>query len=108
MSTRRVVLRFALAFIGGYGFSAALSSALAALLARAGLERGEAAVLAGMLGFVIYLPTLLWAFAARSCRQVALLLLGGGACAQLLASLQPVPPRAVPPRAVPPVAAPGG
>lgn len=86
MSTRRVVLRFVLAFVGGYAFSAAVSNALAVVLARAGLEPAEAAVLAGMLGVLIYLPTLLWAFAARRPRQAALLLLVVGACAQLLAS----------------------
>ncbi|MEY4544345.1 MAG: hypothetical protein RL685_540 [Pseudomonadota bacterium] len=87
MSTRRVVLRFLLAFVGGYGFSAAASSALASLFALAGVVRAEAAVFASMLGFLVYLVVLLWAFAARSPRRVALLLLGGSACAYGVAQL---------------------
>jgi hypothetical protein len=85
MSTRRVVLRVALAFLGGYAFSAGLVAALAALCVWCGLAAAEAAVLSGMLGFLIYLGVLLWAFATPRPRRAALLVLAGAACSHGLA-----------------------
>jgi hypothetical protein len=73
-----VAARVLVAVFGGYAFSAASSAALALALARgAGLARGEAVLLAAMLGFVVYLIVLLWAFTARSLGRVAVVVLGG-------------------------------
>jgi len=59
-----VFLRILLAVVGGYGVSAALSAGLAWGLPRvSSTPRGEAVVLAGMLGFVVYLGVLLGALA---------------------------------------------
>lgn len=63
--------RVFLAVFGGYAVSAAVVTALAATLALTGMARGEAIVLAIMLGFIIYLMLLLWAFAARQLAPLA-------------------------------------
>jgi len=57
-----IVQRVALAVAGGYGLSSALA-ALAAAGLSALMPRSEATVLMAMLAFVIYLATLIWAFA---------------------------------------------
>ena len=69
--------RVLLAIGGGYALSAALVLAVAAALPpMTGLARGEAVVLAAMLGFLLYLGLLLWAFAPVRLRRVALWLGG--------------------------------
>src|SRR5918998_20086 len=50
---------------GGYALAAGLVALLAAGLPWTGMARAEAAVLAGMLGILLYLGLLLWAFAER-------------------------------------------
>lgn len=64
---------------GGYFFSAALvafgSAGLSFLLNN---SRGEATVLMAMIGFVVYLVALLWAFAVRRVWLVWAVLVGGG------------------------------
>ncbi|MDO8372947.1 MAG: PepSY domain-containing protein, partial [Polaromonas sp.] len=62
----RIVLRLIAALPGGYAFTAALVALLAAALPLLGLARSEAVVSAAMLGFVLYLLVLLWAFSVRS------------------------------------------
>lgn len=47
---------------GGYGVTALAVAAAGALLARLGMARAEAVVLAAMLGFLVYLVILLWGF----------------------------------------------
>ena len=49
------------------------------------LLRSEAVVLAAMLGFVVYLVVLLWAFAERSLARLAAVVLAGAAAAHGLA-----------------------
>lgn len=61
-----VLLRVTGALLGGYAFSAALVALLAVGLPLLGLPRSEAVVSAAMLGFVLYLLLLLWAFSVRS------------------------------------------
>jgi hypothetical protein len=83
--TRRLPFRFfrssariLLAVVGGYAFSASASALLAVTLPRlTNMDRGEAVVLAAMLGFLIYLVVLLWAFAARRLARVGVALVGG-------------------------------
>lgn len=80
-----IPLRVALAVPGGYGFSAGAVALAAVLLARGGMARSEAVGLAAMLGFVLYLVVLLWAFAERRLARLAAVILGGAALAHALA-----------------------
>ena len=72
-----VALRVLGAIAGGYAFTAALVALLAAALPLLGLARSEAVVSAAMLGFVIYLLVLLWAFSVRSLARLWAVLAGG-------------------------------
>ncbi len=87
-----VVLRTVLAVLAGFGFSTAVSGLGAVGLPLAfGMARSEAALLCSMLGFILYLAVLLWAFAEPRLMRVALVLVGGGAAAWWLArALAPV------------------
>jgi hypothetical protein len=80
-----VPLRVALAVLGGYGLSAGLVALLAVVLALAGMQRSEAVVLAAMLGFVIYLAVLMWAFAEPRLGRLAAITVAGGGLAHALA-----------------------
>lgn len=82
-----VVLRVTGAVLGGYVFSACLVALLAAILPHAGMARSEAAVSAAMLGFVLYLLVLLWAFSVRSLARLWAALAGGTALASGLVLL---------------------
>lgn len=88
-----MIARITAAVFGGYAFSAALIALLAVLMPVAGMARGEAALLASMLGFLIYLVALIWAFAERSVGRVWAVLPGGAVLAyalmRLLALWQP-------------------
>lgn len=72
---------------GGYALSALTVIAGGAVLARCGMVRSEAVVLASMLGFVLYLVLLLWAFCVRSLARLWLVLAGGMAAMAALAHL---------------------
>lgn len=77
--------RIAAAVIGGYAFAWGFAALGSMLLARFGMARTEAIVTATMLGFVVYLAAILWAFAARRLGIVWLVLAGGGTVATGLA-----------------------
>lgn len=62
-----VAARTALAILGGYAFTYAVTAALARLLP---LDRVDALTTASLLSFVVYLVFILWAFAAASVRRV--------------------------------------
>lgn len=65
----RVIVRVAIAVLGGYAASAALSAAVAWLLPRvSGMQRSEAVVLGSMLGYLIYLGLIILAFSVRRTR----------------------------------------
>ena len=81
MATTAVVLRVTAALLGGYAFSATLVALLAAALALAGMARSEAVVLAAMLGCVLYLLVLLWAFSVRSLARLGAVLTGASVLA---------------------------
>lgn len=83
----RIVLRLIAALPGAYAFTAALVALLAAALPLLGLARSEAVVGAAMLGFVLYLLVLLWAFSVRSLAQLWAVLTGGTALALVLLQL---------------------
>lgn len=83
----RIMLRLIAALPGGYAFTAALVALLAAALPLLGLARSEAVVSAAMLGFVLYLLVLLWAFSVRSLAWLWAVLAGGTALALVLFQL---------------------
>ena len=62
----RVGLRVLGAVFGGYALTALSVTWAGAVMVRLGMARGEAVVLAAMLGFVVYLALLLWAFSVRN------------------------------------------
>lgn len=59
-------LRLIAAIPGGYALTAAAVAALGGLLPLTGMTRSDAVALSAMLGFMLYLVLLLWAFAERS------------------------------------------
>lgn len=61
-----VGLRILGTVFGGYALTALTVAGMAGALARLGMARSEAVVLAAMLGFVAYLVLLLWGFSVRS------------------------------------------
>ena len=84
----RVLLRVLGGVAGAYALTAALVALLSAALPLTGLARSEAVVLAAMLGFVVYLLLLLWAFSVRSLKQLwAVLVIGTVLCTALAAYL---------------------
>lgn len=85
-----LTLRVLGAVLGAYVLSAALVALLAVALPRLlGWPRSEAVLLAGMLGFLIYLGALVWAFAQhRAGRIWAVFAAGTAATAALLYLLQ--------------------
>jgi hypothetical protein len=60
-----VSLRVLGAVFGGYALTALMVAAGGAVMARLGMARSEAVVLAAMLGFVAYLVLLLWGFSVK-------------------------------------------
>jgi hypothetical protein len=87
--------RILAAVIGGYFLSAALVALSAAGLAGLGMDRSEAVVLMAMLGFLIYLLVLIWAFAERSLPRMLAVTLGGAALAHALAHWLSMAPQAM-------------
>jgi len=90
MSSRprlHLALRLACALLGGYAFTWGFVALGTAGLFALGMEFHDAEHLSSMLGLLLYLAVFLWAFAARSLRRVAWVLLGGGALMVALASL---------------------
>lgn len=78
----RVALRVLGAVGGGYAFCAACVALLAVALPRlAGVPRSEAVLAAAMLGFVLYLAVLVWAFSVPSLGRLWCALAGGTALA---------------------------
>lgn len=75
----RVLSRVLAAVLGGYAFSAACVALLSVVLPTVfALARSDAVILASMLGFLVYLGVLIWAFAQQRHARVWALL-GGGA-----------------------------
>ena len=72
-----VALRVVGAVFGGYALTALAVATASAVLARLGMTRSEAVVLAAMLGFVLYLVLLLWAFSVKSTARLWLVLAAG-------------------------------
>ena len=80
----RMLLRVTGAVAGGYAVTALGVTTAGAVLARLGMARSEAVVLAAMLGFIVYLLLLLWGFSVPSLARLWLRL---GASAAVLAIL---------------------
>lgn len=51
----RISVQILTAIVGGYAFTSGYVAVLSIVLARLGMARGEAVVLSGMTGFIIYL-----------------------------------------------------
>lgn len=78
-------LRLIAAIPGGYALTAAAVAALGGLLSLFGMTRPDAVALSAMLGFVLYLVLLLWAFAERSLARLwAVFASGLAVCGALL------------------------
>lgn len=78
-------LRVIGAVAGGYAFSAAwVAFASTALPLATPMARSEAVLLSSMLGFVVYLAALIWAFAERALWRVWAVFVGGGGLGLLL------------------------
>jgi hypothetical protein len=74
-SSVHIAARIVLAIVGGYVAASGLIALLAmSLPPLTGMPRSEAVVLSSMLGFVLYLGLLLWAFAVRRLVVVLLVL----------------------------------
>lgn len=76
-SLRPVGQRLFLAVVGGYFLTTALVALSASALSRL-MARNEAVILTSMLGFVLYLILLIWAFADSQLQRLWCIL-GGGA-----------------------------
>lgn len=87
-----IAVRVLTAVGGGYACSAAAVAVLAALLALAGVPRGQAAVAAALSGFPLYLGALLWSFTAARLTRVGITLGTTTAVCALLAAWLAVPP----------------
>lgn len=70
--------RFAAAILGGYAFAFGFVALCSLAGFAAGLRFSEAQTLAWMLGVLVYLIALLWAFTPRSSARVWFVLGGGG------------------------------
>ncbi|MEY4544228.1 MAG: hypothetical protein RL685_423 [Pseudomonadota bacterium] len=79
--TWSIVSRSVAAVLGGYAFSAACVALFAVGLPLSGMARSEAVLLASMLGFLLYLGAILWAFSERRLDRVWLVLAGGAVVA---------------------------
>lgn len=77
-------LRLIAAIPGGYALTAAAVAVSGGLLPLLGMTRSDAVVLSAMLGFVLYLVLLLWAFAERSLARLWGVFAGLAACGTLL------------------------
>jgi hypothetical protein len=87
-----IVLRVVGAVFGGYAFSASsVALAMVILPLAFGLTRSESVILVPLVGFVLYLVVLLWAFSERRLQKVWGVLLSGTAiCCGLLLWLSPL------------------
>lgn len=75
----RVSLHVLGAVFGGYALTALMVASAGAVMARLGMARSEAVVLAAMLGFVAYLVLLLWGFSVKSVARLWVVLASGAA-----------------------------
>jgi hypothetical protein len=79
----RLALRLAGAIVGGYVLSAQLASLGGALLAAAGMQRGEATMLALLSAYLLYAGVLLWALWEPHLGRLWSVVAGGSAAAFL-------------------------
>lgn len=73
----------------GYFFVAKMVAVVGALIVLTGMARAGAVVLAAMLGFLVYLGWLIWAFSVRSLVRLYSVTLGGLSLCVLLLRLLP-------------------
>jgi len=83
-----IALRIVAAVLGGYALTAACAALLAvALPTLTPLHRGEAVILAAMLGFPLYVCTLMWGLLEPRLSRISGVTLGGACVIQVLAWL---------------------
>lgn len=81
----RMGLRVVGAVVGGYALTTIMVATAGAVLARLGMARSEAVVVAAMFGFIAFLALLLWAFSVvRVARLWTVYASGAAALAGLL------------------------
>lgn len=73
----RLAIRIIAAVPGGYALTAGTVAVMGGLLSALGLPRSESVVVAAMVGFLLYLALLLWAFAERRLSRLCGVVLGG-------------------------------
>jgi hypothetical protein len=61
----QVSSKLLIAILAGYAFTSGYVALSSILLVKLGMPMGEAAVLNGMLGFILYLYVILWVFATK-------------------------------------------
>lgn len=71
------LLRLLGAVFGGYALTALTVAAASAVMARLGMARSEAVVLAAMMGFAVYPTLLLWAFSVRNVTRLWMAMAAG-------------------------------
>lgn len=86
-SRRTLVLRIAVALLGGYAFAWGFIAAGLALGFAAGMDFHDAEFVASALGLLVFLAAFLWTFAARRLWPVAAVLVAGAAALAGLASV---------------------
>lgn len=93
LSTGAVITRTLLASVGGYALSLSFVAGGAAVLTRGlGMTRGEAFMVATMLGFLVWMLAVLVAYAAATNRRALAWILGSTAFWGLLGwALSPLP-----------------
>lgn len=88
LGTRRVLwLRVLVVIVFAYVFTWGVCALGAVLLVRAGMMRSEAVMVFALAGFPVYLIAALWAVATRRLWRTALLLIGCGGLATILARM---------------------
>ena len=83
----RIGMRLLGAVLGGYALTALTVASAGAVMARLGVACSEAVVLAAMLGFLLYLALLLWAFSMKSVTRLWMALAAGAAAMAVLFNL---------------------
>ena len=85
LTPRHIASRTAVAILGGYAFTWGVVALGIALMYTAGMEFHDAEHLSYIIGFLVFLTAFLVAFATQRLRNMALILVGGGAAMSAIA-----------------------
>lgn len=67
----KVSTKILIAVLGGYAFTSGYVALSSILLVKLGMQMGEAVMLNGMLGFIVYLGVILWVFTTAKMWQTS-------------------------------------